>query len=53
MAKMDEMLGELSVDTLLAIMADLPAEQYFAIWRTKMERAVRMLTVELPVEVVV
>jgi ParB-like chromosome segregation protein Spo0J len=52
-ATMDEMLGELSVDTLQAIMADLPAEQYFAIWRTKMERAVRMLTVELPVEVVV
>jgi ParB-like chromosome segregation protein Spo0J len=52
-ATMDEMLAELSVDTLQAIQAELPADQQFAIWRAKVERAVRVLTVELPVEVVV
>jgi ParB-like chromosome segregation protein Spo0J len=51
-ATMDEMLGELSVDTLQAIMADLPTDQHFAIWRAKVARAVSLLTVELPVEVV-
>jgi ParB-like chromosome segregation protein Spo0J len=52
-ATIDEMLGELSVDTLQAFMADLPTDQYFAIWRVKVARAVSVLTVELPVEVVV
>jgi hypothetical protein len=50
-ATMDEMLAQLSVDTLQAIMADLPTDQNFAIWRAKVERAMRMLTVELPVGV--
>jgi hypothetical protein len=50
-ATMDDVLSELSVDTLQAIMADLPADSYFAIWRVKIERAVKVLTVKLPVEV--
>ena len=48
-ATMDEMLGELSVDTLQAILADLPTDQHFSIWRVKVERAMSVLTVELPV----
>ena len=52
-ATMDEMLAQLSVDTLQAIQAELPADQQFAIWRVKVERAMRILTVELPVEIVV
>ena len=52
-ATMDEMLGELSVNTLQAIMAELPTDQHFAIWRAKIVQAVSLLTVELPVEVVV
>jgi ParB-like chromosome segregation protein Spo0J len=52
-ATMDEMLAQLSVDTLQAIQAELPADQQFAIWRVKVERAMRILTVELPVGVVV
>jgi ParB-like chromosome segregation protein Spo0J len=52
-ATMDEMLGELSVNTLQAIMADLPTDQHFAIWRAKVSRAVSLLIVELPVELVV
>jgi hypothetical protein len=50
-ATMDEMLGELSVDTLQAIMADLPTDQSFAIWRAKVAQAVSVLTVKLPAEV--
>jgi ParB-like chromosome segregation protein Spo0J len=49
-ATMDEMLGELSVDTLQAIMADLPTGQHFAIWRAKVARAMSLLSVELSVE---
>lgn len=52
LATMDEFLAELSVGTLQAMMADLPLEQRFAIWHAKIERAVRVLTVEMPVEVV-
>jgi hypothetical protein len=51
-ATMDEILGELSVDTLQAIMADLPTGQHFAIWRAKVARAMSLLSVELPVDVV-
>ena len=50
-ASMDEMLAQLSVDTLQAIMAELPAEPHFAIWLAKLEQAVRVLTVDMPVEV--
>ncbi|MBT4312643.1 MAG: hypothetical protein HOD49_19835, partial [Anaerolineae bacterium] len=49
-ATMDEILGELSVDTLQAIMADLPTGQHFAIWRAKVARAMSLLSVELSVE---
>jgi ParB-like chromosome segregation protein Spo0J len=48
-ATMDEMLGELSVDTLQAILIELPTDPHFAIWRAKVERAVSVLIVELPV----
>jgi hypothetical protein len=50
-ATMEEMLGELSVDTLQAIMAELPTEPRFTIWQAKLERAMCVLTVEMPVEV--
>ena len=50
-ATMDEMLGELSVDTLQAIMADLPTGQHFSIWQVKLEQAMQVLTVEMPVGV--
>jgi ParB/RepB/Spo0J family partition protein len=50
-ATMDEMLAQLSVDTLQAIQAELPAESRFAIWQAKLEQAMRVLTVELPVGV--
>ena len=52
-APMDEMLAELSVETLQAILAELPAEPRFAIWQAKLEQAVRVLTIQMPVEVVV
>ncbi len=52
-ATMDEMLAQLSVDTLQAIQAELPAESRFAIWQAKLEQAVRVLTVQIPVEIVV
>ena len=48
---MDEMLAQLSVDTLQAIMAELPADPRFAIWQVKLEQAVRVLTVDMPVGV--
>jgi hypothetical protein len=48
-ATMDEMLGVLSVDTLQSILAELPTDQHFSIWRVKVERAMSVLTVELPV----
>ena len=50
-ATMDEMLAQLSVDTLRSIQAELPANQQFSIWRAKVERAMTILTVEFPVEV--
>jgi ParB/RepB/Spo0J family partition protein len=50
-ATMDEMLAQLSVDTLQSIQAELPANQQFSIWRAKVERAMTILTVEFPVEV--
>ena len=50
-ATMDEMLAQLSVDTLQAIMAELPADPRFAIWQVKLEQAVRVLTVDMPVGV--
>jgi hypothetical protein len=50
-ATMDEMLAELSVDTLQAIQAELPDESRFAIWQAKLEQAVRVLTVDMPVGV--
>ena len=52
-ATMDDVLSELSVDTLRAILTELPTEPRFAIWKAKVARAVSVLTVELPVEVVV
>jgi ParB-like chromosome segregation protein Spo0J len=52
-ATMDEMLGELSVDTLQSILAEIPTDQHFSIWRVKVERAMSVLTVELPIDVVV
>jgi len=50
-ATLDEMLAQLSVDTLQAIQAELPAESRFAIWQAKLEQAVRVLTVDMPVGV--
>ena len=50
-ATMDEMLAELSVETLQAVLAELPAESRFAIWQAKLEQAVRALTVDMPVGV--
>ena len=50
-ATMDEMLAELSVETLQAIMTELPADPRFAIWQVKLEQAIRMLIVEMPVRV--
>ena len=50
-ATMDEMLAQLSVDTLQAIQAELPAESRFVIWQAKLEQAMRGLTVEMPVRV--
>ena len=50
-ATMDEMLAQLSVDTLQAIMAELPADPRFAIWQVKLEQAMQVLTVEMPVGV--
>ena len=52
-ATMDEMLAELSVETLQAVLSELPAEPRFAIWQAKLEQAVRVLTVQMTVEVVV
>ena len=51
LATMDEMLAQLSVDTLQAIMTELPADPRFAIWQVKLEQAIRMLIVEMPVRV--
>ena len=53
LATMDEMLGVLSVDTLQSILAEIPTDQHFSIWRVKVERAMSVLTVELPVAVVI
>jgi hypothetical protein len=50
-ATMDEMLGQLSVETLQAILAELPTEPRFAIWQSKLGQAVQVLTVSMPVEV--
>ncbi len=52
-ATMDEMLAELSVETLQAVLSELPAEPRFAIWQAKLGQAMRVLTVQMPVEVVV
>jgi ParB-like chromosome segregation protein Spo0J len=48
-ATMDEMLAQLSVDTLQAISAELPSEPHFAIWQVKLEQAIQALVVEMPV----
>ena len=50
-ATMDEMLAELSVETLQAVLEELPAEPHFAIWQAKLNQAIRVLTVAMPVEV--
>ena len=52
-ATMDEMLAQLSVDTLQAIMTELPADPHFSVWRAMVALAVSVLTVDLPVEIVV
>ena len=49
-ATMDEMLAELSVETLQAVLEELPAEPHFAIWQAKLNQAIRVLTVAMPVE---
>ena len=50
-ATMDEMLAQLSVETLQAILAELPTQPRFGIWQTKLEQAVQVLTVSMPVGV--
>lgn len=50
-ATIEEMLAQLSVETLQAILAELPVEPRFAIWQAKLKRAVQALTVSMPVEV--
>jgi ParB-like chromosome segregation protein Spo0J len=50
-ATMDEMLTQLSVETLQAISSELPVESRFAVWQAKLEQAMQVLMVEMPVEV--
>jgi ParB-like chromosome segregation protein Spo0J len=50
-ATMDEVLAQLSVETLQAISSELPAEPCFAVWQAKLGQAMQVLTVEMPVEV--
>ena len=48
-ATMDEMLAQLSVETLQAISSELPAESRFTIWQAKLGQAIQVLTLEMPV----
>ena len=50
-ATMDEMLAQLSVDTLQAISAELSADPRFTIWQAKLEQAIQALVVEMPLDI--
>jgi len=50
-ATADEMIAQLSVETLHYILQEVPDEPRFAIWRGKVDQAITALVVDMPVEV--
>jgi ParB-like chromosome segregation protein Spo0J len=50
-ATADELIAQLSVDTLHRILKEVPDEPRFAIWRGKVDQAMTVLFVDMPVEV--
>ncbi len=50
-ATADELLAQLSVGTLDRILKEMPDEPRFAIWRAKVDQAMTVLFVDMPVEV--
>jgi len=49
-ATADELIAQLSVSTLDRILKEMPDEPRFAIWRGKVDQAMRVLSVNMPVE---
>lgn len=50
-ATADELIAQLSAETLDRILKEVPDQPRFAIWRGKVEQAMRVLFVDMPVEV--
>jgi ParB-like chromosome segregation protein Spo0J len=50
-ATADELIAQLSAETLHHILAEVPDELRFAIWRAKVDQAMTALFVDMPVEV--
>ncbi len=50
-ATADELIAQLSAETLHRILAEVPDEPRFAIWRGKVDQAMTVLFVDMPVEV--
>jgi len=50
-ATADELIAQLSVETLHHILVEVPDEPRFAIWRAKVDQAMTILFVDMPVEV--
>jgi len=50
-ATADELIAQLSAETLHRILAEVPDEPRFAIWRGKVDQAMSVLFVDMPVEV--
>ena len=50
-ATADELIAQLSAETLHRILAEVPNEPRFNIWRSKIDQAMTVLFVDMPVEV--
>ena len=50
-ATADELIAQLSAETLGKILQEVPDQPRFAIWRGKVDQAMRILVVDMPVEV--
>jgi ParB-like chromosome segregation protein Spo0J len=50
-ATADELIAQLSAETLHNILTEVPDEPRFAIWRVKVDQAMTVLFVDMPVEV--
>jgi ParB-like chromosome segregation protein Spo0J len=50
-ATADDLIAQLSAETLDHILAEVPNEPRFAIWRGKLEQAMNVLVVDIPVDV--